>query len=101
MLLSLLYLAVSRLLGLLTAGDDRDRVARDVELLVLRHQLRVLSRGRRLPLRRPDRDPPGGGEPAATTRTVAMLPGLPADRAPLAPRSRETQVDLSTEAATG
>ena len=55
MLLSLLYLAVRRLLRLLTAGDDRDHVARDVELLVLRHQLRVLSRGRRLRLQRRDR----------------------------------------------
>ena len=55
MLLSLLYLAIRRPLRLLTAGDDRDHVARDVELLVLRHQLRVLSRGRRLQLQRRDR----------------------------------------------
>ena len=55
MLLSLLYLAVRRLLRLLTAGGDRDHVARDVELLVLRHQSRVLSRGRRLPPGRRDR----------------------------------------------
>ena len=55
MLLSLVYLAVRRLLRLLTAGGDRDDVARDVEILVLRHQLRVLGRGRRLPLRRRDR----------------------------------------------
>jgi hypothetical protein len=32
MLLSLLYLAVRRLLRLLTMGGDRDHVARDVEL---------------------------------------------------------------------
>jgi len=55
MLLSLLYFALRRLLRLLTASGDRDDVARDVELLVLRHQLRVLSRGRRLPLERRDR----------------------------------------------
>jgi hypothetical protein len=55
MLLSLVYFAVRRLLGLLTACGDRADVARDVDILVLRHQLRVLSRGRRLPLRRPDR----------------------------------------------
>jgi transposase InsO family protein len=55
MLLSLVYFAVHRLLGLLTAGSDRDDAARDVELLVLRQQLRVLSRGRRLPLQRRDR----------------------------------------------
>ena len=55
MLLSLVYLAVRRLLRLLTAGGDRDDVARDVEILVLRHQLRVLSRGRRQRMRRRDR----------------------------------------------
>ena len=55
MLPSLLYFALRRLLRLLTASGDRDDAARDVELLVLRHQLRVLSRGRRLPLRRGDR----------------------------------------------
>ena len=52
--MSLIHFAVRRLLCLLTAGD-RDDAARDVEILVLRHQLRVLSRGRRLPLRRSDR----------------------------------------------
>ena len=50
MLLSLVYFAVRRLLRPLTAGSDRDDVARDVEILVLRHQPRVLARGRRLPL---------------------------------------------------
>jgi len=55
MLLSLVYFAVRRLLHLLTARGDRADVARDVEILVLRHQLRVLSRSRRLPLRRRDR----------------------------------------------
>src|SRR5665647_1196422 len=55
MLLSLPYFAVRQLLRMLTVGDDRDDVVRDVELLVLRHQLRVLSRGRRLPLWRRDR----------------------------------------------
>ena len=54
MLLSLIYFAVRRLLCLLATGD-RDDAARDVEILVLRHQLRLLSRGRRLPLRRSDR----------------------------------------------
>ena len=42
MLLSLVYFAIRRLLRLLTAGGDRDDVSRDVEILVLRHQLRVL-----------------------------------------------------------
>jgi hypothetical protein len=54
MLLSLVYFAVRRLLRLLTVRD-RDDAAREIEILVLRHQLRVLSRGRRLPLGRGDR----------------------------------------------
>ena len=36
MLLSLIYLSVYRLLRLLTAGGDRDEVARDVQILILR-----------------------------------------------------------------
>jgi putative transposase len=42
MLLSLLYLALGQILRLLTVGGDRDRAARDAEILVLRHQLCVL-----------------------------------------------------------
>jgi hypothetical protein len=41
MLLSLICFAVLRLLLLVTARGERDDVARGVELLVLRHQLRV------------------------------------------------------------
>ena len=41
MLLSLAYLAFRRLLHWLTVGD-RDDAARDLKILVLRHQLRVL-----------------------------------------------------------
>jgi putative transposase len=55
MLSSLLYFAVCRLLRVLTLGGGRDGAAREIEILVLRHQLRVLSRGRRLRLRRRDR----------------------------------------------
>jgi hypothetical protein len=54
MLLSLVYFAVGRLLRLLSPRDCDD-AAREIEILVLRHQLCVLSRGRRLPLRRRDR----------------------------------------------
>ena len=49
MLLSLVYFAVRRLLLLLTRGREDDDVAREIEILVLRHQLRVLARGRRMP----------------------------------------------------
>ena len=55
MLLSLLYFVLGQLLRPLTRGGDRDRAARDVEILVLGHRLCVLSRGRRVPLRRRDR----------------------------------------------
>ena len=54
MLLSLVYFAVRRLLRLVTARD-RDDAAREIAILVLRHELCVLSRGRRLSLRRRDR----------------------------------------------
>ena len=54
MLLSLLYLAVRRLLRILAPGSS-DELSQEIEILVLRHQLRVLARGRRMPLRRRDR----------------------------------------------
>jgi len=55
MLPSLVYFVVRRLLRLLSPGRERDDLAREIEILVLRHQLRVLARGRRVPLRRRDR----------------------------------------------
>ncbi len=50
MLLSLVYFAVRRLLRLLTRGGERDDAAREIEILVLRHQLRARLRGRPMPL---------------------------------------------------
>ena len=56
MLLSLVYFAVRRLLRLLAGGGKPDdAAAREIEILVLRHQLRVLARGKRMPLRHRDR----------------------------------------------
>jgi hypothetical protein len=55
MLLSLVYFVLRRLLQAL-ASSGRSDVEREVELLVLRHQVKVLSRGARRPLfRRRDR----------------------------------------------
>jgi hypothetical protein len=54
MLRSLIYFVVSRWrCGLRTA--DNDDLSRDVELLILRHRLCLLARGRRPSLRRTDR----------------------------------------------
>ncbi len=55
MLLSLVYFVVRRLLCALTPSDRGD-LEREAELLVLRHQVKVLSRRARGPLfRRRDR----------------------------------------------
>ena len=64
-MLSLLYLVVRALVGFLVGGGQQGREdgSKDLEILVLRHQLRVLQRtsGPRK-LRAIDAGPPRGGE---------------------------------------
>jgi len=96
MLLSLVSFAVRRLLRLLTRGSERDDVARVIEILILRHQLRVLGRDRRLPLPRRDHVLRGGGQRATGAQSLALVPRLRADAAALASRVGAAPVDLPT-----
>jgi hypothetical protein len=66
MLFSFAYLAFSAVLRLLVSGRSSE-IAKDVELLVLRHQLGVLERQQRRPSLRPA-DRPSTGATRAKTR---------------------------------
>ena len=96
MLLSLLYFAVRRLLRLLTRASEPDDAAREIEILVLRHQLHVLARARRMPLRRRDRVLLTAASERLGQGSLALVPGLSADAAALASRVGAAQVDLPT-----
>ena len=101
MLFSLVYFAVRRLLRLLTRGGKPDEVAREIEILVLRHQLRVLGRNRRLPLRRRDRLLLTAASGLLGRGSLALVPGLAADAAALASRVGAAQVELPTQTTSG
>ena len=97
MLLSFVYLAFSAGLRLLV-GCRRSEVSKDVELLVLRHQLAVLRRQQPRPRLRP-------ADRALLTALSRILPPtqLPgpdrdaADAAALAQETRAPQMDAATE----
>ena len=96
MLLSLLYFAVRRLLRLLTRGSEPDDAAREIEILVLRHQLRVFARGRRMPLRRRDCVLLTAASGLLGRDRWRSFPVCSADAAALASRVGAAQVDLPT-----
>ena len=97
-LLSLVVRVLARLL-VLSATDE---AAKDLEILVLQQQLRVLRRqARRPPVHRPRPRPARSGQPRASQAAVEVIvPGHPSDAAALAPRTRATQVDLPEGAPT-
>jgi hypothetical protein len=101
MLLSLVYFAVRRLLRLITGGSERDDVAREIEILVLRHQLRVLGRNRRAPLRRRDRVLLTAANRLLERDRWRSFPVWSADSAALASRVGAAQVDLPTQTPSG
>lgn len=95
MLLSLVYLAMRCLLQVLVQSGRGD-LEREVELLVLRHQLKVLSCStRRPPFRRRDRMLARRGQPAPPEGSVEGVRRDPSDPAPVASGANPAQVDVS------
>ena len=94
MLFSLLYLVLRRVLG--TGYRPQDE--RDIELLVLRHQVRILKRQIKRPrLRRLDRVLLAAASRTMQQEPVVLVRGEARDPAPLAPRAGRHEVDIQEE----
>jgi len=76
MLVSFVYLCLRRVLGLIVALR-RSEIDNNIEIAVLRHQVRVLERqlGRRVVYRRADRAWLGCVEPVVAAGSVGRVPG--------------------------
>jgi putative transposase len=90
---SLVYVGLCRVLALVVSSRRCD-ADKDVELVVLRHQVRVLERQvhGRIRYRPVDRALLAALSRLLPAGTLASLPGHARDAAPLAPRSRTAQV---------
>jgi hypothetical protein len=92
MLFSLLYLILRRMIG--TGRRPQDE--RDIELLVLRHQVRILQRQVRRPrLHRLDPVPLAGASHAEGH--LVLVHSQAADPAPVAPGARGGEVEPQEE----
>jgi hypothetical protein len=91
MLFSLLYFLGRRLLG----AGSRPQDEKDIELLVLRHQVKVLKRQVKRPrLHRLDRVLLAAASRAMTRRNLVLVRGEAGDPAPLASGTRQEEVDI-------
>jgi putative transposase len=74
-ILSLLYLLLRRVLGLVQS-DDRIAAEAELEIAVLRHQVAILRRQVKRPIyRTSDKGVPGRDEQDAPPSGVALVPG--------------------------
>src|SRR5713226_5798659 len=97
-LLSLLYWAVRRLLELLVLCGRSDR-SKEVEILVLRHELHVLRRQTARPRpRAADPRVAGGAQPRPAESELAVVPRPAGDTPALASRPCPPSLDLRTAA---
>src|SRR6266508_3740176 len=93
MLLSFLYVSLQRLLALLALRGTNE-ADKDLEILVLRHQVAVLHRQVKRPDLQGDRPSlPGRSQPGALPGALGSLPGAARDPAPVAPPAGREEVD--------